>query len=113
MTVSSGVEAMAEAGQTDTERAVAALGGALAAGTLTISALEDGSGVVIDINGEQLLEMNATGLAMMEAIADGQTDPDAVCTQVAERFDAPVERVRGDFSTFVGEVCRSVGLSAG
>lgn len=81
----------------------------LAEGRLTISALDDGSGVVLDVEGEQLLEMNATGLAIMQAIADGVGSEEAVAEVVAGKFDAPVERVLGDVREFVGRVGEVVG----
>ena len=81
----------------------------LSEGRLTISALDDGTGVVLDVEGEQLLEMNATGLAMMQAIADGAENEDAVVERVVEKFDAPVERVREDVRAFVVDVSKAVG----
>jgi hypothetical protein len=79
----------------------------LAEGQLTISALDDGSGVVLDVSGEQLLEMNPTGLAIMQAIADGAENEAQVAELVVNRFDAPLERVVDDVRVFV----RDVGLA--
>ncbi len=73
----------------------------LSQGRLTISALDDGSGVVLDVEGEQLLEMNATGLAIMQAIADGADDETDVADLVARQFEAPAEQVLADVRTFI------------
>ncbi len=76
----------------------------LSEGQLTISALDDGSGVVLDVSGEQLLEMNPTGLAIMQAIADGAESEEQVAESVVGRFDAPMERVLDDVRLFVRNV---------
>jgi hypothetical protein len=88
---------------------IEALRKGLSVGRLTISALDDGSGVVLDVEGEQLLEMNASGLAMMQAIADGAEDEGAVAEAVAAKFEVSVERVRGDVGVFVSDVAKVVG----
>ena len=80
----------------------------LAEGRLTISALDDGSGVVLDVEGEQLLEMNASGLAMMQAIADGAKTEQEVAEVVAGRFDAPRDQVLADVRGFVSDVAESL-----
>lgn len=74
---------------------------ALAAGRLTISRLDDGSGVVLDVVGEQLLTMNATGLAIVQAIEAGADSEQAVAEWVAARFEVPVGRVLVDVRRFV------------
>jgi len=80
----------------------------LAEGRLTISALDDGSGVVLDVEGEQLLEMNASGLAMMQAIADGAKTEKEVAEVVAGRFDAPRDQVLADVRGFVSDVSEAL-----
>ncbi len=80
----------------------------LSKGRLTISALDDGSGVVLDVEGEQLLEMNATGLAIMQAIADGADTEADVADLVARQFDAPPEQVLADVKVFLEAVGKAV-----
>ena len=84
------------------------LRGALKAGRLTISPLDDGSGVVLDVAGEQLLEMNASALAMLQAVADGAETEQAVAERIAERFEAPGEQVAADVHTFFAQLVASL-----
>ena len=51
--------------------------GALESGRLTINALDDGSGVLLDIDGEQLLTLNRTGMRLVQAIDEGAAGVDA------------------------------------
>jgi hypothetical protein len=44
----------------------------LASGRLTITALDDGSGVLLAARQEQLFSMNATGLVIIKALAEGR-----------------------------------------
>lgn len=81
---------------------------ALDEGRLTISALDDGSGVVLDTQREQLLEMNSTAIKMLQALAEGAETVTAVAEVVAGRFDAPVERVAEDVRSFFAQVAASL-----
>lgn len=74
---------------------------ALAAGRLTINALDDGSGVVLDVEGEQLMTMNATGLVIMQSIAEGADELDAVVHGITAAFDVDAIRARRDIEAFL------------
>ena len=80
----------------------------LAEGRLTISALDDGSGVVLDTQREQLLEMNATALGMLQALADGAETEMAVAEAIAVRFDAPVEQVAADVRSLFAQLAAAL-----
>ncbi len=82
---------------------------ALASGRLTINALDDGSGVVLDVDGEQMLTMNATGLAIIQAIADGAADLEAVADYLVERFSVERELALEQAGRFITEVDDTVG----
>lgn len=77
-------------------------------GRLTISRLDDGSGVLLDVEGEQLVEMNASAMAMIQAVADGAEDCRAVAERVAEQFGQPVERVAADVDRFLAQLAGSL-----
>lgn len=73
----------------------------LASERLTISRLDDGSGVVLDVQQEQLLSMNAAGLFIVQTIADGVTDEIGIAQLLVERFAVSAERARNDVQDFV------------
>lgn len=73
----------------------------LQSGRLTITSLDDGSGVVLDSDGEQLFSFNVTGLSIVQAIELGVHDLDALAELLSERFEVTPERARSDVSDFV------------
>lgn len=70
-------------------------------GRLTISRLEDGSGVVLDVDREQLLSMNDTALTIVEAIAAGRVSLHGLAEMLQRRFDCSSERAECDVLEFV------------
>lgn len=80
----------------------------IAGGRLTISRLDDGSGVVLDMQGEKLLEMNASALAMVQAVADGAETEQAVAEQISARCGAPTDRVARDVREFFSQLVASL-----
>ncbi|QKK02951.1 MAG: PqqD family protein [Pseudomonadota bacterium] len=74
---------------------------AFADGRLTANPLDDGSGVVLDTAGERLLTMNATGMALVQAIEAGTTDEAALTEVLTSRFEVDQERALADLRQFV------------
>ena len=85
----------------DLNTAIHTLAQALADGRLTINPLEDGSGVVLDVDREQMMTMNHTGITIVQAIAEGQTSPDGILDAVTRKFDVDHEQARSDIERFV------------
>ncbi len=77
---------------------------ALRSGRLTINPLDDGSGVVLDVDGEQLLTMNVTGLHIMTAIDEGAESIDEVTVAITRHFEVGPEQARGDGKAFIEKV---------
>ncbi len=73
----------------------------LESGRLTITSLDDGSGVVLDSDGEQLFSFNVTGLTIVQAIEKGDRDIDALADQLTRRFEVSAERARADVQGFL------------
>jgi hypothetical protein len=71
---------------------------------LTINPLDDGSGVVLDVDDEQLLTMNATGITIVQAIADGARDIEAIATVITARFEIDEQAAREDVRAFIDNV---------
>lgn len=71
---------------------------------LTINPLDDGSGVVLDVDDEQLLTMNATGITIVQAIADGARDIEAIADVITARFEIDEQAAREDVRAFIDNV---------
>lgn len=81
---------------------------ALESGRLTINALDDGSGVLLDIDGEQLLTLNRTGMRLVQAIDEGADSVEALRDMLLEEFEVEADRAEADAQAFVGEVARAL-----
>ncbi len=82
----------------------------LDSGRLNISRLEDGSGVVLDVDRELLLSMNDSGLAIMECIAGGHVSTTALLEQLVAHFDCNHERAEDDLSSFLTRLQTTLGF---
>jgi hypothetical protein len=89
---------------TDTADAIETVRDALATDRLTINALDDGTGVLLDIDGEQLLTLNRTGMTLVQAIADGAEDVAALRDRLCRGFEVDPDRAEADAAAFVQEV---------
>jgi len=88
----------------DADAAISSIRQALDTGRLTINALDDGSGVLLDIDGEQLLTLNATGMHLVQSIEDGLLDVAGLRDRICERFEVEATRAESDARAFVIEV---------
>ncbi|MCK9488749.1 MAG: PqqD family protein [Xanthomonadales bacterium] len=75
---------------------IVALARGLEQGRLSLNPLADGSGVVVDTGPEHLWTMNATAMAIVEAIAAGAGSVDEIAERLVQRFQVDTERARGD-----------------
>tara|TARA_Y100001933_G_scaffold173198_1_gene171494 strand:+ start:898 stop:1176 length:279 start_codon:yes stop_codon:yes gene_type:complete len=82
--------------------------GALESGRLTINALDDGSGVLLDIDGEQLLTLNRTGMRLVQAIDEGAAGVDALRDMLLAEFEVEAARAEVDARAFVEEVAEAL-----
>ncbi|TVQ41715.1 MAG: PqqD family protein [Wenzhouxiangella sp.] len=80
---------------------IEAIAKGLESGRLTITSLDDGSGVVLDSDGEQLFSFNVTGLTIVQAIASGARDVEALADALTSRFEVTPERARTDVQAFL------------
>ncbi len=79
---------------------------AFAGGRLTVNSLEDGSGVVLDVEGEQLMTMNRTGLAVVQLIADGADDMEMIIGNVVSTFEVSPARASHDTEEFIDRMAK-------
>jgi len=81
---------------------------ALDSGRLTINALDDGSGVVLDTDGEQLLTLNRTGMRLIQSIDDGASTVDPLRDMLMAEYEVEAERAEADVRAFVAEVAKAL-----
>lgn len=81
---------------------------ALESGRLTINALDDGSGVLLDIDGEQLLTLNRTGMRLVQAIEEGASSVEALRDMLLAEFEVEADRAEADAQAFVKEVAEAL-----
>jgi len=86
------------------DRRIDLIAKALAKKRLTINPLDDGSGVVLDVEGEKLLTMNATGMTIIQAIEDGAHSVGAIARVVTSVFEVDDAAADQDVHAFVENV---------
>ena len=95
---------MNEPTRPEAEQAIASIAAALQNKRLTINALDDGSGVVLDVDGEQMLTANATGMRIIQAIDEGDKDATAIARHLAGQFEVSEQQASEDVVAFVARV---------
>ena len=90
------------------EESIRTIRDALESGRLTINALDDGSGVLLDIDGEQLLTLNRTGMRLVQSIDDGASTVEALRDMLLEEFEVEADRAEVDARDFVEEVAEAL-----
>lgn len=90
----------------ETDKAIAAIANALAAKQLTINSLDDGTSVVLDIKSEQMLTMNTSGTAIVQAIENGASSLTELSTLLTQRFEVSHARASNDARSFVESVAK-------
>lgn len=70
---------------------------------LTITELADGSGVLLDLQGHQVLSLNGSALLLAQTLARQGNDAslDSLATAMADAFDVTVAQARTDAGEFV------------
>lgn len=76
----------------------------LDSGRLSVTVMDDGSGVVLDGEREALFNMNATGLFIVERIQRGADSFDAVAEALAESFQIETPKARADVRKFLDDL---------
>jgi hypothetical protein len=71
---------------------------------VTRTGLEDGSGVVLDIQGLAVYSLNETGMFLVEALCEGATDADALAARLVADFEVDEATARADVAEFIAEL---------
>ncbi len=91
-----------------TSAAIETIASGLENGRLTITSLDDGSGVVLDSDGEQLFSFNVTGLTIVQAIESGDKTVEALSDRLSKRFEVDKERARSDVEGFLSRLAEKL-----
>ena len=73
---------------------------------ITHTELADHTGVLLDVDGLNILSLNGAGMFIVKAIYDGVHDIDLLVSEVVEEFDVDAEAARGDIEAFVSKLSR-------
>jgi phosphatidylglycerophosphatase A len=78
-------------------------------GEYTITIMEDGTSVLMDLNNEALLTFNGTATLMLAAIEQGASS-EAIVTQIIETYQIDRDTAQADVDEFIGNLTRALGL---
>ncbi len=73
-------------------------------GELCLTELGDGSGVILDLDGHQVLTLNASGVVLVNAIASGTLAIDDLVKILREHFDVDEIVAERDVQGFLEEL---------
>jgi hypothetical protein len=76
----------------------------LDSGRLSVTVMDDGSGVVLDGEREALFNMNSTGLFIIDQIRRGSDSIDAVADALATTFQIKPSTARSDATRFIRDL---------
>jgi hypothetical protein len=81
---------------------------ALQRGRVTVNPLTDGSGVLVDLQGQRLLALNASGMLLVQAIECGEADEHGLVRALASGFLVDITRAEADTREFVRRLAELV-----
>ena len=73
---------------------------------VTRTALADGSGVVLDVEGLAVYSLNKTGMFLVEAVCEGATDTGALVKRLVAEFEVDEATARTDVAEFIEELSK-------
>ncbi|MBI4913936.1 MAG: PqqD family protein [Acidobacteria bacterium] len=80
---------------------LAKLAAILASERCSHASLADGTGVLLDIHGEQILALNATGEVLVGALLEGVTEAGLLAERLTQRFAVEPGQAREDAAEFM------------
>lgn len=81
---------------------------ALQQGRVTVNPLADGGGVIVDLQGQRLLALNASGMILVLAIESGATQESELARRLVAEFAVDVDRSLEDTRKFVQRLAELV-----
>jgi len=77
---------------------------ALRSDGLTRTALADGSGVILHLDGAEVYSLNETGMFLVERLCDGEASADDLVREMQARFEIDETVARRDLEQFLGRL---------
>jgi len=74
-----------------------------------VTRLPDGSGVLLEVEGLQVLSLNATGMFLLDTVANGATEAEELVRELVRVFDVDETTARNDLDAFLAEFLRRLG----
>jgi len=68
------------------------------------TALADGSAVLLDLGGHQVVSLNRTGAFLVQALLQHGGDPAELTRRLAERYAVTPEQAASDVDAFLGDL---------
>ncbi|NKI33601.1 PqqD family protein [Wenzhouxiangella sp. XN79A] len=81
---------------------------ALDSGRLTVNRMDDGTAVVLDIEGEQLMTLNGSAVTLLDAISSRADSEKALAEALVDAYEVDIERAERDASDFLTALDRSL-----
>lgn len=76
---------------------------------LTVNRLDDGTAVLLDIEGEKLMTLNASALRLIDWIEIGVDSVEELGNRLTEIYEVDLERATADARGFVEDVNQALG----
>lgn len=84
---------------------------AIASGVLTHTELADGTGVLLDIRGGQVLTLNETGELLVQAICEAKSSPEDLADVLVDRHGIDKDTALRDCNEFLEHLSGKITLS--
>lgn len=68
----------------------------LANGSLPLTKLSDGTAILLDLSGKQVLSLNESAACIVEAIIRGERSTESLAEEVVSSFDVSIDAARSD-----------------
>jgi hypothetical protein len=78
---------------------------------VTMTTLGDGTGVLLNIKGMVILDLNETGMFVINRIREGILETESLVTRIQDEFEIDGETARRDIAVFVRELGKALDAS--
>ncbi len=73
-------------------------------GRLSLTVMDDGSGVLLDVKEEALFSLNPTGLFLIQQLQDGEASLEMLAAALADQFQIDGAQARQDAEQFLNDL---------
>ena len=76
---------------------------------LSHTRLADNTGVILDINGRQVLSLNESGMLLLDQIKASPCELDDLVKSLTDEYDISKDIAQADIDTFLSEIIDALG----